>query len=532
MRDSSDAPLVSVIVPAYNAMPHIVECVTSVIEQTLEANRIELIVVDDGSTDGTGDELDRMAGSHSSRMRVVHQANSGGPSAPRNVGLEQARGRYVFFLDADDYLGLEALARLVESAETNGSDIVLGKMKGVGGRRPPASMFTENQPDVDLFASRVYWSLSALKLFHRDLIDRLHLRFSEDLLTWEDLPFTAVAYLNARRISVVADYDCYYAAYREGGKHMSESGGVEPRVSALKRMIEVLGARVEAGPRRDLLLRRHFEVEMTQALRCLIAESDSGVREREFARIVALVSTNHNTAIDAQLHPMVRLQLHLVNRGLLTELAHVIRFHSTGQSYSVLAENGRAYATYPYFRDAALDVPDACFDLTSRVALSHSLHGVDLDLEGRVRITGHAYLVRIDHVQADISLILRRRGGDNEQRITAERIATKHLTEQFGEGLHDYDRVGFDVSIDLAALTRGGLLTPGTWDLYVAVTVNGLTGTARLGHHRRAEVDDRPVVREVRSPGTNAARALVITAYFTRTYGNLSIQIAETSTPE
>lgn len=525
MPELAVAPLVSVIVPAYNAMPYIVQCVTSVLDQTLDADSVELIVVDDGSTDGTGDALDRMAESHASRMRVFHDENSGGPSAPRNVGLHHARGRYVFFLDADDYLGTEALARLVDSAEANGSDIVLGKLKGVGGRRAPASMFTENQPDADLFASRVYWSLNALKLFRRDLIDRLHLRFSENFSTWEDLPFTAVAYLNARRISVVADYDCYYAAYREEGKHMSESGGVKPRVLVLEQLTDLLAASVGAGPRRDLLLRRHFEVEMTQALRCLIIEVDPSLRERAFARLVAIVTTHHNGAIDAQLHPMVRLQLHLVRRGLLAELGHVIRFHSTGQPYSVLIETGRAYAMYPYFHDAAIGVPDDCFDITSRLALSHWLHGVELDEGSRIRITGHAYLVRVDHADADISLILRNRGGDNEIRIAATRTATKHLTEQFGEGLHDYDRVGFAASIDLAALASGPVLTPELWDLYVAVTVNGLTRTARLGHHRRAEVDDGPLLWEVASSGRNATSFVVIRAYFTRTYGNLSIEI-------
>nr|WP_037887320.1 glycosyltransferase family 2 protein [Streptomyces viridochromogenes] len=115
-------PDVSVIIGAYNAMPYLTRCVTSVMEQTIGYDRIELIAVDDGSTDGTGAELDRLAQEFPGVMRVVHQANSGGPSAPRNAGLELARGRYVFFLDADDHLGPQALERMVAMADANGSE--------------------------------------------------------------------------------------------------------------------------------------------------------------------------------------------------------------------------------------------------------------------------------------------------------------------------------------------------------------------------------------------------------------------------
>jgi CDP-glycerol glycerophosphotransferase len=524
-ESGSELPHVSVIIPAYNAMPHVIKCVTSVLEQTIEAARVELIVVDDGSTDGTGDELDRMAELHFKRIRVFHQKNSGGPSSPRNVGLNHARGRYVFFLDADDYLGSEALARLLESAESNGSDIVLGKLTGVGGRRAGASMFKENQSDANLFSSRVYWTLNALKLFRRDLIERLGLRFPEDLHIGEDQPFTAVAYLNARRISVVADYECYYAAYHVDGNHVSKSARVGALVYFLERMTDLIGASVEAGPKRDLLLRRHFEVDLFTALRHLGRESDSAVREQEFTRLVKIVTTHHISAIDEQLRPMVRLQLHLVQRALLTELLNVIHFDRTRQPYRVRTEDGRAYAMYPYFRDAALGVPDGCFDITSRIALSHCLYGIEFDAEGRLRITGHAYLVRVDHADAEIALVMRRRGRATEHRMVAQRIATEHLTEEFGEGLHDYDNVGFQASIDLPAMASGGLLFSGLWDMFVTVTVDGVVGTARLGHRRPPELSDRPKFRLISSGGTHVGGPIVVAAYFTNIYGNLSLDV-------
>ena len=190
------APDVSVIMPVYNAMPYVTRALTSVLEQSLPAKRVEIVAVDDGSTDGSGDELDRLAAAHPN-MRIVHQENSGGASKPRNVGLDLAHGRYIFFLDADDHLGPKALERMLAMADEQGSDVLLGRVVGTGGRPSPQTMFRSDQPIADLFESNVYRTLNVLKLFRRDLIERLGLRFREDMRCGEDQPFTATAYLEA-----------------------------------------------------------------------------------------------------------------------------------------------------------------------------------------------------------------------------------------------------------------------------------------------------------------------------------------------
>lgn len=137
-------PKVSVIVPVYNCLTSIGRSLNSVFEQTLDPDQIEIIAVDDGSTDGSGAELDRLAAEHP-RLRVVHQPNSGGPGQPRNVGIALARGEYLFFLDADDWLGPEALERMCAMADEHDTDVVLGKMVGVGRRIPPG-LFQRDVP--------------------------------------------------------------------------------------------------------------------------------------------------------------------------------------------------------------------------------------------------------------------------------------------------------------------------------------------------------------------------------------------------
>jgi glycosyltransferase involved in cell wall biosynthesis len=95
-RGSLDAPLVSVVIPAYNAEPFIRETIDSVLAQTY--TNIEVLVVDDGSTDATGER----AVSYGGRLRYIRQENSGGAARPRNTGLKAASGELIVFLDADD----------------------------------------------------------------------------------------------------------------------------------------------------------------------------------------------------------------------------------------------------------------------------------------------------------------------------------------------------------------------------------------------------------------------------------------------
>ena len=119
-------PLISVVIPAHNPGRYIEPCIRSLLRQTLARTEFEVVFVDDGSTDGTGKRLDRLA-REQPHVRVIHIPASGGPGRPRNVGLEAALGEYVQFLDADDELAPRALERLLRMARANRSDIVLGK---------------------------------------------------------------------------------------------------------------------------------------------------------------------------------------------------------------------------------------------------------------------------------------------------------------------------------------------------------------------------------------------------------------------
>src|SRR5690606_22343556 len=129
-------PKVSVIIPAFNAVEYVRDAVQSVRDQTIEHDAVEILVVDDGSTDGTAEVLAELA-DEDPRLIVRSQENSGTPGGARNPALDRAAGEYVFFLDSDDKLAPDALRRMVATADAEGSDVVLGKLGSLDGRKVP-----------------------------------------------------------------------------------------------------------------------------------------------------------------------------------------------------------------------------------------------------------------------------------------------------------------------------------------------------------------------------------------------------------
>ncbi|MGH8793954.1 MAG: glycosyltransferase family 2 protein, partial [Stackebrandtia sp.] len=502
------APDVSVVVGAYNAMPYLTQCVESVLGQSLGARRLELIVVDDGSADGTGAELDRLAARHPA-MRVVRQENSGGPAAPRNRGMKLARGRYVFFLDADDWLGEEALERMLSAAEANGADIVLGKMVGAGGRVVPKSMFECDQPRTDVFDSRVYWALNPLKLFRRDFLRRNRLRFPVDLPIGQDQPFVALAYLRARVISVVAGYDCYYARLRDDGlNNTRRPGGAVRRLPFLRAVFALLAAEVEAGPRRDQLLRRHFQSDQREFLEHLDRETDPRARQAAFEGFRELVDAWCSPAVADSLPAADRLRLELIRRGRPDEALRLIRFTLDGDLPDLAIESGRVLAAYPGFREPKAELPDALFDVTAELPVNHRIDEARWR-DGRFVLRGVLGVDRLDNSAARVLVVLRERDS-----------AAEHLVAARTEG--DAASTRWRVEIDPGTAASGAVLPDGLWDVFARIECRGVARTVRVGRFRADDVDAAD--QRLLDAADGKVSRLVV-AYYTQPYGNLTFDV-------
>ncbi|MBQ1048018.1 glycosyltransferase [Micromonospora sp. C51] len=365
-----NAPDVTVVVAVYNTMPYVTTCLESLVGQSIGLERLEVVAVDDGSTDGSGEELDRFAKRYPGTVTVLHQPNSGGPAGPSNRALDVAQGRYVFFIGSDDHLGPEALERLVDAADRWGSDVVLGRMVGTNNRYVHQAIYASTEEQVDLFDSALPWSMSNTKLFRRELIERYGLRFREDMRMGSDQPFTLEACVRAGRISVLADYVYYYAVKRDNAQNITYASRFEERLRCAEELINFVAGLIEPGPRRDAVLVRHFSWEVAKLLRADFLDLDPSVQERSHQRIRWLAESFLTDAIRDQLAPDVRLRLVVARHGSLEQLRGLIRQQSEKLLPALTVDGDRCFAGYVGFRDPELDFPDEWYDVTDRAAKS------------------------------------------------------------------------------------------------------------------------------------------------------------------
>ncbi|NGO69088.1 glycosyltransferase [Streptomyces sp. SB3404] len=295
-------------------MPYLTRCLASLTAQTIGAHRMEVVVVDDGSTDGGTAEIERFAARHPGLFTVVRQPNSGGPAAPSNRGLELATGRYVFFLGADDHLAHEALERMVDMADACGSDVLLCKMAAVGERTVPTHVFARTAPSIRLVGDGLPWALSNTKLFRRSLIERHGVRYDEEMPAFSDQPFVMELCFRARRISVLADQEHYFAVRRADSGNITFRAGPELRLRCAAKLFATTCRFLEPGPVRTGFHRRHFHVELCQLFGPDFPALDPRVRERIVTGVAELVGAHGDGVLETLDAPQRRI-LELAGRG-------------------------------------------------------------------------------------------------------------------------------------------------------------------------------------------------------------------------
>ena len=211
--------LVSVIVPVYNAEAYLEQCLESLLGQTY--GNTEILLVDDGSTDGSGALCDAYA-AKDARIKTLHKEN-GGASSARNAGLREATGDYIYFLDSDDHIEPTLLEKLLLSAKENDADLVFFDAWALDENTGRISETNYNHreryaPDTgkNLMAKMVAnkdFHMGVWQLFYRKaFLDRTQLRFVEGII-YEDFLFTCRAYCLAERVSYVPEF-LYTRRYR------------------------------------------------------------------------------------------------------------------------------------------------------------------------------------------------------------------------------------------------------------------------------------------------------------------------------
>ncbi|MEV5488916.1 glycosyltransferase [Streptomyces bobili] len=371
-------PDVTVVVAVYNTMPYLTECLNSLVGQSIGRDRLEVVAVDDGSTDDSGRELDRFAAQYPDTVKVLHQPNSGGPAAPSNRALEVATGRYVYFIGSDDYLGEEALERMVKCADQNDSDVVVGKMVGTNGRYVHQALYKENDPDVSLYDSALPFTLANTKLFRRELVEKHKLRFPEHLPVGSDQPFTIEACVRARKISVVADYICYFAVKRGDASNITYRADHLARLRAAAEIVDFTAGLIEAGPERDAVLRRHFTWELAKLVQDDFPGLDRELQRQLCAGIARLADAYFTDGIRDAMDVKRRVRIALARAGAVDALSEAISGEQEHGAPPFVVEGERAYARYPGFRDPRVGLPDRVYELIGESVPGRLAQGTEL----------------------------------------------------------------------------------------------------------------------------------------------------------
>ncbi|MCK6409366.1 glycosyltransferase [Thauera sp.] len=211
---------ISVVMPCYNAAPFVREAVECVMKQTWD--EVELIVVDDGSTDASQTILKTLADTHRGRIRLLHQDRRG-PYPARNLGLRHASGGLVAFLDADDYLAPDCLEKLAAALEREGADIAYCGWQNVGEGAPGTEPYVPpDYASLDTaaeFLRACPWPIHAA-LVRREASDAVG-GFSERCFSAMDYDFWLRLYAHTRKIVRVPEVMAFYRWH--GGGQISKT---------------------------------------------------------------------------------------------------------------------------------------------------------------------------------------------------------------------------------------------------------------------------------------------------------------------
>ncbi len=208
-------PLVSIVVPVYNVERYLSECLNSICNQTYR--NLQIILVDDGATDSSGQICDLYA-SKDSRIEVIHQQNQGAAVA-KNTGLDAAAGEFIWLVDADDYLCTDALSLLLRYQKQNDADVVVfgffhAFTNGTGPEKMTHTFGVMQAEDyLERFPKDWTCSLFWNKLFRRSCIGDI--RFKNERRCIDDEFFTYRIFFKAKTVQTV-DENLYFYRQRKG----------------------------------------------------------------------------------------------------------------------------------------------------------------------------------------------------------------------------------------------------------------------------------------------------------------------------
>lgn len=481
----------SIIVPTYNSENYITYLLDSLVSQKYEKTDFEVLFVDDCSQDKTVDTIRKYEKILNIKI-VVLEENSGGPGKPRNIGIENAKGEYIFFIDSDDFIDSDTLKDADEFLSHNYNDALLLKMGGTNGRGAPQSMFKKTENDVKLWESRIIYTLGPTKIFKRSLLIENEIYFPENIKSAEDQVFTMNAFLNAKKIGVLSEKVYYYIAKREGD-HMSNAY-VSPRdfYTVMKMIIDnILTSQFDNEKKYMIItifINRHFNFSRTKNFSLRIKEN-----EKEWMKQLSDFVNKIPKDIDALVESKLKPLLYYARKNDFRSYKMIESSYKSNNYYDLrINENNKLdikfFEESPYFNNIEFQTPK--FQLTD----------FNFDNSGfSIEIKNIESMLDLQLLNPKLKLISR-----NKKHRTI--IPFKTMDDTIIE---------FDVKFKSLAKH---LINEKIWDVFLEVSIGRKIIDIRIGNNRenyRYNKEDSTIINFNND-------YFIFTPYFTKDFDNIS----------
>lgn len=488
-RIENVVPEVSVVVIVYNDAERLPTAVRSVLDQTLRG--IEIVIVDDHSTDHSYDMARELAAEYPERIRAIRlPENSGAGGEPRNAGIREAAGRYVMFLDSDDVLERDACRNLLEAADETGSDIVSGLCvrlhKDTRNQKRDewypwlyeATRTLESVTELpDLF---VWDTLSTNKCYRREFLIENALRFPKGMF-YEDLQFIAEAYLAAHRITLIPNQVYFWHVYEKAARSSVTNSrhdmmNYRHRLEIHRRIDALLEQRGLGELRRakDVKFLKH---DLVLHLRDLPFRDDA--YRREFARLSREYLAGVDRSAYGRVAPAQAVCAYLLQRDDWENLIPAVDtlIHREKISTPLAERDGRIYWCADHLDDPlgreVLDVTDLGYHTRplDKMFLRNRL--TDFEVTGTALRLGGRITNPLGVIAADAPL-------SAELVLSARRRSLRSFTFPVRSLRHDGDTVHWETEADLSARLRPLGLVDTVWDVRLRLDAAGVRTTTRL----------------------------------------------------
>lgn len=469
--------LLDVVVPAYNVVPYLDECLASIVAEQCVAS---VVIVDDGSTDDTA-AIARRWTANDPRFVLIQQENHGLGHA-RNTGLRHTSARYVAFLDSDDLVAAGAYDRMVSGLETTGSDIATGAVLRLrGGITRPSTLHrgifdTERTATtVQAFRSLLRDRLASNKVWRRAFLERIGFSYPEGVL-YEDSASVIPALAAASGIDVGTEPILLWRE-RDSGEPSITQDRSDPR-HPRDRMSQVLATSRALVATPDLKMA--YEVGALQddlmvLLRWMPQEDDAW--HRELADGARAFLAQCEPGVLAAVPAEIRLWCHLLAVDDLEPLADAMADPDRGRDLPVLVTERGAQLQHPL--RLVRDVPDEVLEATSELRLRSGVFA--LEQQGpTLTIEGWAFLDRVaaDHPNAVTTQVWLDHPGGTRLQARVHQRQDPRVNARHARDI-DVSWSGFTAVFDLGDLIAAEV-GAGAWVTRVSARVGTIERSGRL----------------------------------------------------